>query len=175
MGTSGAPQSVGRKPEKLQVLTSDQLVLGGVGGRGSGGGGDGGEEEEEEEGSAEMMEFSFSEEAMQLCVDVKTYTCCIYMVHETLQHMYVYMYYGRAIILYSFFLVVLRSSCWRAVVRARQLTGQQVEEHLRPIPIPSWNQTWTWRLRVDWGSAMVLWNRNSMESWKQTWTSKMET
>ena len=35
------------------------------------GGGDGGEEEEE--GSAEMMEFSFSEEAMQLCVDMITY------------------------------------------------------------------------------------------------------
>ena len=81
MGISGAPQSVGRKPERLQVLTSDQLVLGGVGGRGSGGGGDGGEEEEED--SAEMMEFSFSEEAMQLCVDVITNTCCIYTVHET--------------------------------------------------------------------------------------------
>ena len=81
MGTLGAPQSVGRKPERLQVLTSDQLVLGRVGGRGSGGGGDGGEEEEE--GSAEMMEFSFSEEVMQLCVDIIIYIrLCIY-VHET--------------------------------------------------------------------------------------------
>ena len=26
-----------------------------------------------------------------------------------------YLYYGRAVILYSFFVVVLRSSCWRAV------------------------------------------------------------